>query len=101
MGEKTTVDLRVTGGLLSSLKLLRVTTVGPALTMFFGPDTGTSPQVAPPMKGRPRAVRTGRRGPQHNLVGAWLDVRFPWLGLSPADNEWLDGVLRGAKVQAR
>lgn len=100
MGETSLVDLRVTGGLLNSVRHLRTEANGKdRVTMFFGPGTGTSPQVAPPpLRGKRRARRTGRRGPPHNLVGAWLHYGHgkmpprPWLGLGKEG----DGMVRRA-----
>lgn len=89
MGESTKVDLRATGGLLNSLRLLRTEVRGSVAILVFGPDAGTSAEVRTPPAGRRRARRTGRRGPRHNLVGLWLHEgrRGParqWLGISPS-----------------
>jgi hypothetical protein len=96
MGESAdNADLRLTGGLLNSVHLKSTYQSATGVLLVFGPDTGTSPQVAPPEKGKARAVRTGERGPPHNLVGLWIHngrgrmPARPWLGLSPADNEWV------------
>lgn len=45
MGEGPGVDLRLTGGLLNSLRHLRTEKGGTVTTMWFGPGTGSSPQV--------------------------------------------------------
>lgn len=120
MGEDAShVDLRLTGGLINSVKLLKKEILdGLVLEMTFGPDTGTSPQVAPPpkltksgkpSKAKPRAKRTGRRGPPHNVLGAWLQngtsrmPARPWLGISPdgmdqiRDALTLAGIMRTGK----
>lgn len=101
MGEDPSrVDLRLTGGLMTSLAVRRSEVVGSMLRITIGPDTGTSPVVRPPSKGRSRAVRTGERGPIHTELGMWLHSGTPkmrprpWLGLSPADHEQIDGLLR-------
>lgn len=89
MGEAVDVDLRITGGLLNSVHVQRTEHSGDTVTLVIGPDSGTSPTVAPPKKGRLRAVRTGGRGPPHAVLGAWLHYGRghlpprPWLGLDP------------------
>jgi hypothetical protein len=45
MGENTNVDMRLTGGLMNSVKKLSGKVTGKVLTLTFGPGTGTSPQV--------------------------------------------------------
>lgn len=100
MGEDGKVDLRVTGGLMNSLKHLRTEIVGAVITMYFGPDTGTSAAVAPPPTGKKRAKRTGERGPPHNVVGLWIHegtTRMPprpWLGMSPANEKTIAALLK-------
>lgn len=102
--EDPKVDLRLTGGLINSLKVRRIVRKGDgAVVVHIGPDSGTSPRVplAPPWvvndpaaraawaKNPPR--RRGKRGPPHNAVGAYLHKGTPtmrprpWLGLSPSD----------------
>lgn len=100
MGEDaSTVDLRLTGGLLNSVHLKSTLTSPTSATLVFGPDTGTSATVAPPEKGRARAVRTGDRGPPHNLLGLWIHngrgrmPPRPWLGLSPDDKKWVRALI--------
>lgn len=104
MGEATDVDLRLTGGLLNSVKHTSTERVSPdVVVLTFAPDTGTSPQVRPPSRGKPRAKRTGKRGPAHNLVGYWLQHGTPrmrsrpWLGLSPSDLKKLWPLIAAAK----
>lgn len=103
-GEDTKVDLRLTGGLINSVKVRRIVRKSDGVVVVHvGPDSGTSPRVplAPPwvsgdadaraawMAHPPK--RSGRRGPQHNAVGAYLHKGTatmrprPWLGLSPRD----------------
>ena len=102
MGEDPRVDLRLTGGLLNSLRLLRTTQSQDRVTLTIGVGTGTSAQVASPRRlksgKRPktlRARRTGRRSPAHNILGAYLHKGTPkmparpWLGLSPSQQRWL------------
>lgn len=89
MGEGTATDIRLTGGMLNSLRVQSVEVVNGQAIVTIGPGTGTSPQVAPPAKGKARAKRTGKRGPPHNLVGLWIHrgtskmPARPWLGVSP------------------
>lgn len=84
------VDLRLTGGMLNSVKELRRQITDRRATAWIGPDTGTSPRVS---LRDGHAKRTGKRGPAHNLVGAWLHYGThkmparPWLGLSPKDRK--------------
>lgn len=101
MGEDSKVDLRLTGGMLASVRMLRIRidTKG-AIAFIFGPGTGTSAQVAPPPKGKGRvAHRTGRRGPAHNILGYWIHhgagrlVARPWLGLAPKYRERINKAL--------
>lgn len=104
MGEGPLVDLRLTGGMLNSLRHTGTERLSETTSrLVFGVGTGTSPQVRPPTKGkapadggraRPkgkaRAKRTGQRGPAWNLVASWLHHGTsrmrprPWLGLGPA-----------------
>jgi hypothetical protein len=102
--EDQKVDLRLTGGLINSVKVRRIQRKSDGVVIVhIGPDAGTSPRVplAPPwvvndpearaawMASPPK--RTGKRGPQHNHVGAYLHKGTPtmkprpWLGLSPTD----------------
>lgn len=111
--EDTKVDLRLTGGLINSVKVRRIVRKSTGVVVVHvGPDAGTSPRVplAPPwvvrdtearaawMKNPPR--RTGKRGPPHNAVGAYLHQGTPtmrarpWLGLSPRDVADLRRMLR-------
>ena len=86
--ESTVVDLRLTGGMLNSVKLRDTKRSGEGLELIFGPDTGTSPAVS---LADGRAKRTAKRGPPHNVVGYWIHhgtptmKARPWLGLSPRD----------------
>lgn len=99
-------DLRLTGGLMNSVKTRKVVRrADGVVTVIIAPDAGTSPRVrlAPPWvtsdpaaaaawkRRHPGAPKTGKRGPAHNVVGAWLQYGTPtmparpWLGLSPQD----------------
>jgi hypothetical protein len=100
-GETTVVDLRLTGGLLNSVKLRETRKVPGGVELVFAPDTGTSP-AASLAKGR--AKRTGKRSPPHNVVGFWIHhgtpkmPARPWLGLSPRDAASLRTALEAATV---
>lgn len=100
MGESpSAVDLRLTGGLLNSVRLTRTEKGKDWVTLVFAPDAGASPQVRAPSRGKPRAKRTGRRSAAHNVVGHWLHHGTPrmrprpWLGLSPKDRQKLRELL--------
>jgi hypothetical protein len=103
-GEDPKVDLRLTGGLINSVKVRRIVRKADGIVVVhIGPDAGTSPRVplAPPWVVNDPAARAawaqhpprrkGRRGPAHNVVGAYLQqgtATMParrWLGLSPRD----------------
>lgn len=105
MGENTNVDLRQTGGMMTSLRAQEVIYHGPDVaTVVVGLGTGTSPVVRPPASGRPRAARTGERGPAHSLIGMWHQTGAGsnpvrrWAGLSPADRQRLNARLARAKA---
>jgi len=100
-GEDSRVDLRLTGGLLNSVKVVRVERRGNTTTIVIAPDTGTSPAVT---LGDGKAKRTAKRGPPHNVVGAYIHrgtprmPARPWLGLSPKDRAAMRTVLYRAAV---
>lgn len=103
MGEAADVDLRMTGGLLNSVRLVKTEKGRGIITLHFAPDAGASPQVKAPQKGKPRAQRTGRRSAAHNVIGYWLQKGTPrmrprpWLGLSPKDRRTLLELLTRVK----
>lgn len=99
-GEDTRVDLRLTGGLLNSVRVVRVERVSRNITrIVIAPDAGTSPAV---VLADGKAKRTARRGPPHNLLGRWLHYGTPrmrprpWLALSPKDKAAMRAVLKRA-----
>jgi hypothetical protein len=102
-------DLTLSGGLLASLHVAGVDARRGGATATITPGTGTSPTVrAPPKdaKGKPRARHSsGRRGPPHVLVGAWLHhgtehmPARPWLGLSPSDRDALARDIRAGGAE--
>jgi hypothetical protein len=87
--EDDRVDLRLTGGLLNSLKVISVEIEPARVVIRIAPDTGGQTRV---QFGKGVVKRKGR-GPQtHNQVGFWLHYSprnpkkaRPWLGLSPED----------------
>lgn len=84
MGESTKVDLTVTGAYLADIgeRSRTVNESTGSARATIGPGTGTSAQVAPPSKGKARAVKTGARSPAHNILARYLSVKFPHLGLT-------------------
>jgi len=99
-GEDTRVDLRLTGGLLNSVRVIRVERISRNVTrVVIAPDAGTSPAVS---LAEGRAKRTSRRGPPHNLLGRWLHYGTPrmrprpWLALSKKDKAAMRAVLKRA-----
>lgn len=90
-GEDVRVDLRLTGGLLNSVKVVRTERRGNATIIVIAPDTGTSHAVTL-TGGRAARSREGARALPHNVVGAYLHRGIkphlpprPWLRLSPRD----------------
>lgn len=101
MSENQKIDLRLTGGLLNSIKVRdkRITSQG--VEVVIAPDTGTSPQVSPR---NGKAHRTGDRGPPHNVLGYWIHhgtattPARPFMGLTPDQQRELNQLLGKAKV---
>lgn len=101
MSEDQKIDLRLTGGLMNSVKVRdkRLSTNG--VEVVIAPDTGTSPQVSP-RKGK--AHRNGKRGPPHNVLGYWLHhgtARMParpFMGLTPEQERELNALIAKARV---
>lgn len=94
-GEDTRVDLRVTGGLMNSVAVREERIGADGLHLTIGPGTGTSERRRAE-KGRMR--KTGVRGPPHNVVGKYLNVKRPWLGISPRGMKLLSAIVERAKV---
>jgi phage gpG-like protein len=90
LGEDLKVDLRVSGGLMNSIKARGATIGADYVEVIIAPDTGTSP-VWKKRKGKSgRASRAkGKQGPPHNVVGFWLHYGTPkmrarpFMGLTP------------------
>lgn len=91
-GEDTKVDLRLTGGMLNSIKARKVTKSGGGAEIVFAPGTGGSPEMAFVSQSTKTAkdkkfqhlspseradkkyklVKTGGRGPPQNVVAYWI-----------------------------
>jgi hypothetical protein len=69
MGEDQKIDLRVTGGLMGSIKARDIVVTPDGVSVTVAPDPGTSPAVH---ANDGKAKRSGRRGPQHNVLGYWI-----------------------------
>ena len=69
-GESPAIDLRLTGGLMNSIKVRSSVHTDHDATVTIAPDTGTSPAVT---LADGRAKRTGRRGPPHNVLADWIE----------------------------
>lgn len=101
MGEDTSEDLRLTGGLMNSIKVREKRITAAGVEVVIAPDTGTSPQVRA-VKGR--AKRTGEQGPPHNILGYWLHHGTPhmrarpFMGLSPEQEAELNRILARARL---
>lgn len=67
MGEDTGVDLRLTGGMINSVKARGIEKRATGVTIYIAPDTGTSPVVRPPSTAqelsRTNALRGGGTAP--------------------------------------
>lgn len=60
-GEATNVDLRVSGGLLNSIKARKTEITDTRVTVTIAPDAGTSPRLKPKSGGRERYARAMER----------------------------------------
>lgn len=101
MSEDQKIDLRLTGGLLNSVKVRDKRISANGVEVVVAPDAGTSPQVTP-RKGK--AHRTGRRGPPHNVLGYWIHhgtattPARPFMGLTREQEAELNRLLAKARV---
>lgn len=120
-GEAQNVDLRLTGGLLNSVKARDALLGADRVEVTIAPDTGTSPVWAPKAGSQRRAAkatakgrdpstsyrmqRTSKQSPPHNMVGYWLHFGTstikprPWMGLDPKQAAYLREMI--AKVMWR
>jgi len=110
-GEDQKIDLRLSGGLMNSVKARDAVLRADSVEVTIAPDTGTSPVWTPKSGSRARATRagakgkdpvgayrmqrTGKQSPPHNVVGYWLHYGTPtmrarpWLGLDPKQRAYL------------
>lgn len=101
MGEDQSEDLRLTGGLMNSVKVREKRVTAAGVEVVIAPDTGTSPQV---VASGGRAKRTGQQGPPHNVLGYWIHhgtattPARPFMGLTPDQERELNQLLGRAKV---
>ena len=101
MSEDGKVDLRLTGGLLNSIKARSIDVSTDGVRVTIAPDTGTSPQVH---ASDGKAKRSGKRGPPHNVLGYWLHhgtptmQARPFMGLTPDQERELLALLTKARV---
>lgn len=112
MGEDQKVDLRLSGGLLNSVKARDALLRADSVEVVIAPDTGTSPVWKAKAGGKARFERAqskgkdtarayrsqrvdGKQSPPHNVVGYWLHFGTPkmqarpWMGLDPTQEEYL------------
>ena len=101
MGEDQKVDLRLTGGLLNSVKVRDTVTAADYVQVTIAPDNGTSAQVVPKKK---KMKKTGKRGPPHNVLGYWLHhgtattPARPFMGLTKEQEAELYRLLGKARI---
>lgn len=101
-GEDTKVDLRLSGGLLNSVKARQMTITDSRVEVTIAPDTRTSPVWKPKAAGPKRAAKMERsrmkapyenagefaQSPPHDRLGYWLHhgtpkmKARPWMGLT-------------------
>jgi hypothetical protein len=97
MGEDPKVDLRLSGGLLNSVKARDALLRADSVEVTIAPDTGTSPvwKAKAGGKRREQGKRSAKQSPPHNIVGYWLHFGSPtmrarpWMGLDPTQEEYL------------
>jgi len=101
MGEDQKVDLRLTGGLMNSIKARSIEASADGVRVTIAPDAGTSPAVH---AAGGKAKRSGDRGPPHNVLGYWLHhgtphmAARPFMGLTPDQERELYQLLVRAKI---
>jgi hypothetical protein len=101
MSEDQKIDLRLTGGLMNSVKVREKRITSQGVEVVIAPDTGTSPRV---VAADGRAKRTGDQGPPHNVLGYWLHHGTPhmrarpFMGLSPEQQTELNRILAKARL---
>lgn len=101
MSEDQKIDLRLTGGLMNSVKVREKRISANGVEVVVAPDTGTSPQVTPR---NGKAHRTGERGPPHNVLGYWIHhgtatmKARPFMGMTREQERELNMLLGKARV---
>jgi hypothetical protein len=142
MGEDQKIDLRLTCGLMNSVKVREKRISANGVEVVVAPDTGTSPQVRAPSERRAlrraglvegrfgetavskvlrrgeanrlsrdleresgaKQIKTGERGPPHNVVGYWIHhgtatmKARPFMGLTREQERELNVLLGKARV---
>lgn len=102
MGEDPKVDLRLSGGLMNSIKARGVDITDNRVVVTVAPDTGTSPvwkAKAGGKKSRSSRVQ-GKQSPQHNILAHYLHYGTakikarPFLGLTPEQTKSLFDAIR-------
>lgn len=84
LGEDPKVDLRVSGGLMNSIKARSIEILKDAVRVVVAPDAGTSPVWTKRKDKAGRASRTiGKQSPPHNIVGYWLHHGTPKMRARP------------------
>lgn len=120
MGEDQKIDLRLTGGLMNSIKVRETRITGTGVEVVIAPDTGSSNQVRAPSE--IRALRqaglvegrfgetaisktlTGEQGPPHNVLGYWIHhgtsttPARPFMGLTKEQEAELYRLLGKARI---
>lgn len=115
-GESPKVDLRLSGGLMNSIKARGVDITDNRVVVTVAPDTGTSPVWRPKAGGLARFEkrlktgkvtagsftmrRTSKQSPQHNILAHYLHYGTatikarPFLGLTPEQTKSLFDAIR-------
>lgn len=99
-GQDQKVNLMLTGGLLNSVGVRKKRATKKSAKVQIGLSSGTSAQVSLGTTAR----RTGRRGPPHNLLGAWLHHGHgrlpprPFMGLSSEGRKEIAAALTNPKA---
>ena len=102
MGEDTKVDLRVTSGLMNSIKVRDVVKDEDSARIIIAPDAGTSRSRNPPLNNGKKAKSTV--SPPHNILGYYIQngignqPKREFLGLSPDQEAELTKLLVAAKL---
>lgn len=90
-GERTLVDLTVTGAYLADIGIRKTDETATGITVTIGPGTGTSEQRN---FEDGKAKHTGRRSPAHNQLAVYLSRKFKHFGLTPEERKRLAAALK-------